>query len=116
MKNLKLLFLLIPNLIFCQKLYEIGQTKWIYSSPESYIYRTDNFSEVAEVGQKVLKQQENVNLDTDEKILFSLAKDQESTFNIIFSSYLSNENIQNFGAEIYSDKLMDIFKKNFRRS
>ncbi|WP_285268853.1 hypothetical protein [Kaistella rhinocerotis] len=114
MKNLKILFLLIPGFFFCQKYYEVGNTYWIYKSPDHYMLKTDNFLEAAEVGKKVLEKQDNIRFNSDEKILFSVARNVESPYNIIFSSFFPNRNLQKFGNEIYSDKLVQVFEKTFR--
>lgn len=76
--------------------------------------KTDNFLEAAEVGKKVLEKQDNIRFNSDEKILFSVARNVESPYNIIFSSFFPNRNLQKFGNEIYSDKLVQVFEKTFR--
>lgn len=110
------LFLILSysSLTFAQKVYKIENISWTYEMPKNYLYQTDNFSQIVKTGEKFLENDKNLNLNPDEDILFSIIKNKDSNFNIIISSYLSNNNIKRFGIEEYINKLIDFFKEKFK--
>ena len=112
----KLLFpliLLFSNLIFAQKNYKIENVSWTYETPKNYVYKTDNFSQIIEKGEKLLEKDKELNLKPEEDILFSIAKEKDSIFNIVISSYLSNKNIKTFGLDNYIKELIKVFENNY---
>lgn len=110
------LFLILSysSLTFAQKVYKIENISWTFEMPKNYLYQTDNFSQILKTGEKFLENDKNLNLNPDEDILFSIIKNNDSNFNIIISSYLSNNNIKRFGIEEYINKLIDVFKEKFK--
>ena len=109
-----ILLSLITNSIFAQKVYKVDSISWIYEKPENYIYQTDNFSEIVSVGENFLKNDKTINLNPDEDILFSITKEENANFNIIISSYLSNNNIKAFGFDEYIAELINVFKEKYK--
>ena len=113
-KFLLFLILLLSNTTFSQKVYKIENTSWTYEIPKNYFYQTDNFSQIISSGEKFLENDKTLNLNPDEDILFSIAKEKESNFNIIISSYLSNNNIKRFGLTQYINKLKEMFEEKYK--
>lgn len=108
------LMLLFSNIIFAQKIYKIENIYWKYEIPKNYFYQTDNFSQIVKKGEKFLENDKNLNLNPNEDILFSIAKEKDTNFNIIISSYLSNNNIKTFGIDEYINKLIEVFKEKYK--
>ena len=114
-KNILIIsFFLIANSIFAQKVYKVDCVSWIYEKPENYNYQTDNFSEIVNLGESFLNNEKNLNLNTEEDILFSITKEENVNFNIIISSYLSNNNIKTFGLDEYITELINVFKEKYK--
>ncbi|GGD24918.1 hypothetical protein [Flavobacterium orientale] len=108
------LILLFANITFAQKNYKIGNISWTYEIPKNYFYQTDNFSQITTTGEKFLENDTNLNLDPEEDILFAIAKEKDSNFNIIMSSYLSGNNIKKFGINEYINKLIELFEEKYK--
>ena len=114
-KNILIIsFFLIANSIFAQKVYKVDCVSWIYEKPENYNYQTDNFSEIVNLGESFLNNEKNLNLNPEEDILFSITKEENVNFNIIISSYLSNNNIKTFGLDEYITELINVFKEKYK--
>ena len=107
------LILLLSNITFAQKVYKIENISWTYEMPQKYFYQTDNFSQIVTIGEKFLENDKNLNLNPEEDILFSIAKEKDSNFNIIISSYLSKNNIKKFGIDEYLNKLIEVYKEKY---
>ncbi|UPT71177.1 MAG: hypothetical protein M0D53_01835 [Flavobacterium sp. JAD_PAG50586_2] len=112
--NKLFLLLLFSNLIFAQKIYKIETISWSYEKPKNYFYKTDNFSKIVKTGEKLLEDDKRLNLNPEEDILFSIAKEKDSNFNIIMSSYLSNKNIKTYGMDEYINKLVKLVKEKYK--
>lgn len=112
----KILFSLIlfTNITFAQKVYKVENISWTYEMPKNYFYQTDNFSQIISTGEKFLENDKTLKLNPEEDILFSIAKEKDSNFNIIISSYLSNNNIRKFGIEEYISKLKEVFENKYK--
>lgn len=108
------LILLISNITFAQKVYKIENISWRYEMPKNYFYQTDNFSQIISAGDKFLENDKTLNLNPDEDILFSIAKENDSNFNIIISTYLSDNNIKRFGLTEYISKLKEMFEEKYK--
>lgn len=108
---IKILFLLVSNLILAQKEYNIGNMSWTYEKPPTYLFKKDNFAEAAKKGKEIFEQKadSHYNLNPEDTVLFSIAKDENSDFNILVSNYLTDDNIKNFGFEGYTEELIKIF-------
>ena len=107
-------FFLIANSSVAQKVYKVDCVSWIYEKPENYNYQTDNFSEIVNLGESFLNNEKNLNLNPEEDILFSITKEENVNFNIIISSYLSNNNIKTFGLDEYITELINVFKEKYK--
>jgi hypothetical protein len=108
------IIILLSNISFSQKIYKIENITWTYQMPKEYFYQTDNFSQIVTTGGKFLENDKNLNLNPNEDILFSIAKEKDSNFNIIMSSYLSDNNIKRFGIDEYINKLVEVFKEKYK--
>lgn len=108
------LILLLSNTTFAQKIYKIENISWTYEIPKKYFYKADNFSQIISTGEKFLENDKRLDLNPDEDILFSIAKEKESNYNIVISSYLSNDNIQRFGLTGYISIVKGIFEEKYR--
>lgn len=108
-----IVLLALSYLSFGQKTYKIENVTWLYSKPETYLYKADNFSEIIKEGEEKLKNNENLNLNAEDQMLFSITKSEDSNFNILIANYLAGNNFKRFTLDGYADKLVDFFKQQF---
>ncbi len=113
-KILLFLILLFSNITFAQKVYKIENVFLTFEMPQNYFYKTDNFSQIILTGEKFIENDKTLNLNPEEDILFSIAKEKDSNFNIIISSYLSGSNIKRFGLTEYVSKLKKMFEEKYK--
>lgn len=97
-----LLFVLISTYSFSQKNYRIENCIWEFKQPTNYIVRIDNFEQAIKAGKEYLEKDEIMSNSLDDKILFSIAKSENSPINMIISNYQGNENIKNFTLKGYA--------------
>jgi hypothetical protein len=108
--------LLLSFMCFGQKTYTIGKVIWEYKKPSTYKTRIDNFSSAIEVGDSIIKKNNNLQKQSnDDVILFSVAKSETKDLNIILGNYKGNSNIVRFTLKGYVQKLVAFMKSNYEQ-
>lgn len=117
MKNILLILTLAISLNSVgQNSYKIVKQIWNYTKPSDFISRIDNFEKAIKIGQEYVKNKKNeLTLSTDDKILFSIAKNDSALMNIALASYKNNLNIKRFTLKGYAEKLGGFLKENQKK-